>query len=958
MTKETDKTQLRLNRPGRLELKKTVEAGQIRQSFSHGRSKTVTVEVKRKRTFTPGNQAASDAKPKAAEATPAPAAAAATAATEVTAKAPSAPAAEAEVVAPAAEAPQAEPAAPVTAKAPDAAADPAPAEPASRPAASATPAAAPAGRQATGRQSGRQPARGGEAPRRGGRGKAASAAGDSLTAAERQTRVKALELAKKAAEQKRQEAEIEAKRRAAEDERRRVAEEEAKRLAEQEAERHRVEEVARKQLEAEEEAKQKARAAEAEAEAPAEAEEEKAESAKPAPAKEAAPAEEGVESELDELGGRIKRRKRDLPKPATTQRTAPRRRHGKLTISQALDGESEEERQRSLASVRRQREKLKQMMDQQQSSGPGRVVREVRVPETITVQDLANRMAERGGEVVKTLMKLGIMATINQVIDADTAELVVEEFGHKIRRVSAADVELGLKSDTPDEEGDLQPRPPVVTIMGHVDHGKTTLLDALRASDVASGEAGGITQHIGAYQVQLKSGAKITFIDTPGHAAFTAMRARGAKVTDLVVLVVAADDGIMDQTAEAINHARAAEVPIIVAINKMDKPSANPDRVRQELLQHELVVEEMGGDVLNVEVSATKKTGLDKLEEAILLQAELLELTANPDKPAEGIVVESKVEKGRGSVATVLVQSGTLRQGDVFIAGSEWGRVRALLDHHNKQVKEAGPATPVAVLGLQGTPTAGDQLLVVENESRAREVVDFRQQQLREKGLAQQSRGTLEQMLSRIREGEAKTLPVVIKADVHGSMEAIVGALESLGNDEVQAQILHAAVGPISESDVTLAQATGALIIGFNVRANPQARQQASQDNVDIRYYSIIYEVVDDIRTAMTGLLAPEAREKFLGYAEIRAIFEVSKAGKVAGCMITEGMVKRGAKVRLLRDDVVIHDGTLKTLRRFKDEVKEVNQGYECGMAFENYQDIKEGDRIECYEVEEVARSL
>ncbi|GAB5468824.1 MAG: translation initiation factor IF-2 [Rhodospirillales bacterium] len=897
MTKETDKTQLRLNRPGRLELKKTVEAGQIRQSFSHGRSKTVTVEVKRKRTFSPGTPAESEAAPTAA-------AAAAT--------------------------PETQPATPQ------------PSTPASRP-----PAPKP-------QQQSRPPRGGGEPRRDRGRSAKPPAGNEGLTAAERQTRVKALEQARRSAEQKRLEAEAEARRRAAEEERRRAAEEEARRLAEQEAERHRIEEEARRQLEAEDEAKQKARAVEAGT--PAEDEAQKAapgEAAAPAPA-----AEEGVESELDELGGRIKRRKRDLPKPAVTQRTAPRRRHGKLTISQALDGESEEERQRSLASVRRQREKLKQMMDQQQAGGPGRVVREVRVPETITVQELANRMAERGGEVVKTLMKLGIMATINQVIDADTAELVVEEFGHRIRRVSAADVELGLKSEAPDSDTDMVARPPVVTIMGHVDHGKTSLLDALRATDVVSGEAGGITQHIGAYQVTVKSGAKITFIDTPGHAAFTSMRARGAKVTDLVVLVVAADDGIKDQTVEAINHARAAEVPIIVAINKMDKPAANPDRVRQELLQHELVVEEMGGDILNVEVSATKKTGLDKLEEAILLQAELLELRANPKKPAEGVVVESKVVKGRGSVATVLVQTGTLRQGDVFIAGSEWGRVRALLDHRNKQVKTAGPATPVEVLGLQGTPTAGDLLLVVENEGRAREVVEFRQQQLREKGLAQQSRGTLEQMLSRIREGEAKTLPVVIKADVHGSMEAIVGALEALGNDEVKAQVLHAAVGPISESDVTLAQATGALIIGFNVRANPQAREQASRDEVDIRYYPIIYEVVDDVRAALTGMLSPEAREKFLGYAEIRAVFEVTKSGKVAGCMITEGMVKRGAKVRLLRDDVVIHDGTLKTLRRFKDEVREVNQGYECGMAFENYQDIKVGDRIECYEVEEVARTL
>ncbi len=898
MTKETDKTQLRLNRPGRLELKKTVETGQIRQSFSHGRTKTVTVEVKRKRTFGPGG----------------------------------------------ANQPESE----------QASEQPKPANTASQ---------APRG-GAGARQQPSRGQRGGEQRRS--RNKPSQPANDGLTQAERETRVKALEQARRLAEQKRQEAEAEARRREAEEERRRAAEEEARKLAEQEAERHRIEEEARQKLEAEEVARQEARAK-------GEDEAQKTEAAKPngvdgeeakadaSAAPRAKATEEGVESELDELGGRIKRRKRDLPKPAAAtarNREAPRRRHGKLTIAQALDGESEEERQRSLASVRRQREKLKQMMDQRHQQMPGRVVREVVVPETITVQELANRMAQRGGEVVKTLMKLGIMATINQVIDADTAELVVEEFGHRVKRVSAADVELGLKSEEPDRAEDLQQRPPVVTIMGHVDHGKTSLLDALRATDVVSGEAGGITQHIGAYQVQLASGDKITFIDTPGHAAFTAMRARGAEVTDIVVLVVAADDGIMEQTAEAIAHARAAEVPIIVAINKMDRPGADPDRVRQGLLNHELVVEEMGGEVLNIEVSALKKTGLDKLEEAILLQAELLDLSANPNKPAEGIVVESKVEKGRGSVATVLVKSGTLHQGDIFIAGSEWGRARALLNDRNAQIKAAGPSMPVEVLGLQGTPTAGDALLVVENESRAREVVDFRQEQLREKDLARQSRGTLEQMLSRIREGEAQSMPVVIKADVHGSVEAIVGALEKMGNDEVKVQVLHSAVGPISESDVTLAQATNALIIGFNVRANPQARDQARRDNVDIRYYSIIYEVVDDVKEALTGLLAPEARENFLGYAEIRAVFDVSKAGKVAGCMITEGKVKRGAKVRLLRENVVIHDGTLKTLRRFKDEVREVNQGYECGMAFENYQDIKVGDRIECYEVEEIARAL
>jgi translation initiation factor IF-2 len=585
------------------------------------------------------------------------------------------------------------------------------------------------------------------------------------------------------------------------------------------------------------------------------------------------------------------------------------------------------------------------------------VIRDVVVPETITVQELANRMAERSTEVIKSLMKMDVMATINQVIDADTAELIVEEFGHRLKRVAAADVELGLIGP-PDEQGDLLPRPPVVTIMGHVDHGKTSLLDALRETDVAAHEAGGITQHIGAYQVLLDTGDKITFIDTPGHAAFTEMRSRGANVTDIVILVVAADDGIKDQTVEAINHAKAAKVPIIVAINKIDKPEADPDRVKQELLQHDLVVEEMGGEILAIPVSAKEKQNLDKLQEAILLQAELLELNANPSRNAEGVVIEAKLERGRGSVATVLVQRGTLRVGDVFVSGSEWGRVRALINERGDSLEAAGPAVPVEVLGLNGTPFAGDDFIVVENEARAREIASFRADAKRDTSIAAQGRGSLEQMLSRIKEGAVKELPVVIKSDVHGSLEAINSSLEKMGNEEVKIQVLHAAVGGINESDITLANATGATVIGFNVRANPQAREMARRDNVDIRYYSIIYNVLDDLKAALSGLLAPQQREKFLGYAEIREVFNITKVGKVAGCMITEGLVKRGAKVRLLRDDVVIHDGTLKTLRRFKDEVKEVKEGYECGMAFENYQDIQIGDQIECYEVEEVARAL
>jgi translation initiation factor IF-2 len=566
-------------------------------------------------------------------------------------------------------------------------------------------------------------------------------------------------------------------------------------------------------------------------------------------------------------------------------------------------------------------------------------------------------MAERGADVIKALMRMGVMATINQTIDADTAELIVTEFGHRLRRVSEADVEMGLRGEE-DLPETLDPRAPVVTVMGHVDHGKTSLLDALRETDVAAGEAGGITQHIGAYRVSLKSGKQITFIDTPGHQAFTAMRARGANVTDIVVLVVAADDGIMEQTVEAIRHARAAQAPIIVAINKIDKADARPERVRQELLQHEIVVEQLGGEVLDVEVSALEKTNLDKLEEAILLQAELLDLTANPRRSAEGVVLEARLERGRGAVATVLIQRGTLRVGDIFVAGSEWGRVRALVDDRGQSQREAGPSTPIEVLGLNGTPLAGDDFIVAENESRARDIADFRQRRRRDSVAASGARGTLEQMFSQIAAGVAKELPVVVKSDVQGSLEAIVGSLEKLSTDEVAVRVLHSAVGGINESDVILAKASAAVIIGFNVRANPQARDLARRDSVEIRYYSIIYDLIEDMRGALSGLLAPTIRERFLGNASIREVFNITKVGKVAGCMVTEGAVRRGAKVRLLRDNVVIHEGTLRTLKRFKDEVREVNQGYECGMGFENYHDIQTGDVIECFEMEEVARSL
>ena len=653
------------------------------------------------------------------------------------------------------------------------------------------------------------------------------------------------------------------------------------------------------------------------------------------------------------MRGRRRPEEAEAPRrPANQKRgNIDRRRTGKITISQALsEGDS---RQRSLASVRRQREKARMREDQPQV----KQVRDVVIPDTITVQELANRMAERAADIVKELMKQGIMATVTQTIDAETAELVTMEFGHRVQRVSESDIEDGL-TGAPDNEADLKPRPPVVTVMGHVDHGKTSLLDAIRATDVAAGESGGITQHIGAYQIKTGSGNVFTFIDTPGHEAFTEMRSRGAVTTDIVVLVVAADDSVKAQTIEAINHAKAAGCPIIVAVNKCDKPEADPRRVRNDLLQHEIVTEDFGGDILCVDVSAHTGSGLDKLEEAILLQAELLELKANPDRDAEGTVVEAKVERGRGSVATVLVQRGTLRVGDVFVTGAESGRVRALLNDKGKQLKSALPGQPVEVLGLNGTPMAGDQFSVVETESRAREIAEYRSRRNRDKQAAVSARGSVEQMLTAIAAGEAEELPIVIKTDVHGSLEAIRTALDKLGTEQVKARILTGGVGALSESDISLAAASQAMVIGFNVRAIPQARDLAKRDNVEIRYHSIIYELIDEVKAAMGGLLSPDSQEDFIGYAEIRQVFSVSKSGKVAGCMVTEGIIKRGCKVRLLRDNVVIHEGSLKTLRRFKDEVKEVRESTECGMAFENYSDIQEGDMIECFEITEVARTL
>jgi len=583
----------------------------------------------------------------------------------------------------------------------------------------------------------------------------------------------------------------------------------------------------------------------------------------------------------------------------------------------------------------------------------------VTIPDAISIQELANRMAERAVDVIRLLMKQGQMATINDVIDADTAQLIAEEMGHSVRRVSESDVEEGL-FDVADADENLQPRAPVVTVMGHVDHGKTSLLDAIRSAEVAAGEAGGITQHIGAYQVTAPSGGKITFIDTPGHAAFTAMRARGAKVTDIVILVVAADDGVMPQTVEAIHHAKAAKVPIIVAINKMDKPDANPTRVRTDLLQHEIQVESMGGEVVDVEVSAKDHTNIDKLLEMVALQSEILDLKANPDRDAEGTVIEAKLDRGRGPVATVLVQRGTLEVGDLIVAGAEWGRVRALVSDTGDTVPAAGPSTPVEVLGFSGTPDAGDRLAVVENEARAREVTDYRARQKREKSAARATgmRGSLEQMMAQAKTAGRKEFPLVIKGDVQGSVEAIIGALDKLGTDEVAARVLHSAVGGISESDVTLAEASGVPIIAFNVRANKEAREAAERAGIEIRYYNIIYDLVDDVKKAMSGLLPPTLRETMLGNAQILEVFKVSKVGNVAGCRVTDGTVERGANVRLIRDNVVVHEGKLSQLKRFKDDVKEVANGMECGMAFENYQDMRQGDVIECYRVETIQRSL
>src|SRR6056297_3381894 len=735
----------------------------------------------------------------------------------------------------------------------------------------------------------------------------------------------------------------------------REAEETAKREAEEKAReedrqrrREEAEAKEREQREAEERAKAKAEEEERKRREAEEAAQKAAAAPAPDPARAApkpAPRKEKEREQQQSRGGKGRGRGGD-----------DGRRSGKLTLNQALSG-GEGGRQKSMAAMKRKQERARQKamggVEQRE-----KVVRDVQLPEAIVVSELANRMAERVGDVVKALMNNGMMVTQNQSIDADTAELIIEEFGHRVVRVSDSDVEDVIDS-VEDKPDDLKPRPPVITIMGHVDHGKTSLLDAIRDAKVVAGEAGGITQHIGAYQVTTESGAVLSFLDTPGHAAFTSMRSRGAQVTDIVVLVVAADDAVMPQTVEAINHAKAAEVPIIVAINKCDKPAANPDKVRTDLLQHEVVVEAMSGDVQDIEVSAQTGQGLDELLEAIALQSEILELKANPNRAAEGAVIEAQLDVGRGPVATVLVQKGTLHQGDIFVVGEQWGKVRALINDRGERVKEAGPSVPVEVLGLNGTPEAGDVLNVVDTEAQAREIAEYREQAAKEKRAAAGAGTSLEQLLAKAKEDEnLKELPILMKADVQGSAEAIVQAMEKIGNDEVRVRVLHSGVGAITESDISLAEASGAPVLGFNVRANAPARNSANQKGVEIRYYSVIYDLVDDVKAAAEGLLGAEVREKFIGYAQIKEVFKVSNVGKVAGCLVTEGVARRSAGVRLLRDDVVIHEGTLKTLKRFKDEVTEVQSGQECGMAFENYEDIRPNDVIEIFEREEFERKL
>jgi translation initiation factor IF-2 len=777
----------------------------------------------------------------------------------------------------------------------------------------------------------------------------------TLTEDERSARASALADAKVRDDEERRLAEEEAKRRNSKEGIEQAEREAAEARRKAEEERHRQDEEAKRKAELE--AKKRFGEAEARAAATARPATTARTTAATPPAR--APGVAADASDEDEGPRQIRRGPggvaRPVMAPKTTAKPAPQKQRGRLTLVTALT--ADDVRERSIASFRRRTQRLKGHASNEPKE---KLIREVVIPEAINIQELANRMAERAVDVIRLLMKQGAMHKITDVIDADTAQLIAEELGHTVKRVAASDVEEGL-FDAVEDSTDTEPRSPVVTVMGHVDHGKTSLLDALRHANVVSGEAGGITQHIGAYQVTSpESGKKITFIDTPGHAAFTAMRARGAKVTDIVILVVAADDGVMPQTVEAINHAKAAKVPMIVAINKIDKPDAKPERVRTELLQYEVQVESLGGDVVDVEVSAKNKTNLDRLLEMIALQAELLELKTNAERPAEGTVIEAKLDRGRGPVATVLVQRGTLRVGDIIVAGAEMGRVRALINDQGETIDKAGPSVPVEVLGFNGPPEAGDRLAVVENEARARQVTSYRAHQKRENAAASISgmRGSLEQMMSQLKTSGRKEFPLIVKADVQGSLEAILGSLEKLGTDEVAARILHAGVGGISESDVTLAEGFNAAILGFSVRANKEAAAAAKRNGIEIRYYNIIYDLVDDIKTAMSGLLAPTLRETMLGNAQILEVFNISKVGKVAGCRVTDGTVERGANVRLIRDNVVVHEGKLSTLKRFKDEVKEVASGQECGMAFENYGDMRVGDIIECYRVETIQRSL
>ncbi|WP_176084956.1 translation initiation factor IF-2 [Martelella sp. HB161492] len=981
MTDNKDDKTLSVSGKKTLTLKPSgVSQGTVRQDMGRGRSKAVVVETRKRRVHKPEDEPAAAAAPQPAPAAP----------QRPAAPAPAPAAAPAPVKA-------AEPA-PVRTEAAPARPAPQPQQPAARaPQSQHRQGGGPRQDRNQGNHQNRQ--RGGQGsgngPRQdrnhGNRGRGGNVLHD-LSAGEMEARRRAL---------------IEAQARDAEDERRRVAEaEEARRQAEIDAKR-KVEEEARRVAEEAEAAKRAAEEAKTAAETAASeaAERPAAEparpAARPAPRANAPRATEKVvtdpaeaEAQLARAGqrtrtatrasddddaarGRKPRRETEeddrsargpaavrgkvvrpdaAAKPAARPKGEGERRRGKLTVTTVTsDEDGGATRGRSLSAMRRRQEKFRRAQAQEPRE---KVLREVILPETITIQELSQRMSERAVDVIKYLMKEGQMMKPGDVIDADLAELIATEFGHTVKRVAESDVEEGIFGRE-DDEKDMVSRAPVVTIMGHVDHGKTSLLDAIRHANVVAGEAGGITQHIGAYQVE-QDGQKITFIDTPGHAAFTAMRARGAQATDIAILVVAADDSVMPQTIESISHAKAAGVPIIVAINKIDKPEADPQRVRTALLQHEVFVETMGGETLEVEVSAKTGKNLDKLLEAILLQSEILDLKANPDRTAEGVVIEAELDRGRGAVATVLVQKGTLTPGQIIVAGDQWGRVRALVNDRGTHVKDAGPSTPVEILGLSGTPAAGDRFAVVENEAKAREIAEYRQRLARDKAAARQSgsRGSLEQMMSQLQDTGRKEFPLVIKGDVQGSVEAIQAALDKLGTDEVRARIVHAAAGGITESDISLAEASDAAIIGFNVRANTQARRAAEQAGIEIRYYNIIYDLVDDVKAAMSGLLSPERRETFLGNAEILEVFNISKVGKVAGCRVTEGKVERGAGVRLVRDHVVIHEGKLKTLKRFKDEVGEVPVGQECGMAFENYEDIRAGDTIECFRVEHISRTL